>query len=174
MTEPAQAAHPERPIAGHLRQARAAVRAARMAYLRVRYAGKLEVGENSWLGAGAVLAAPDFVRIGRDVAIGRDFHVEANLRVGDGVLISSRVAIVGNDHRFDHTEQNIFWAGRLPSPTVVLEGDNLLGFGTTVIGPAAIARGCVVGAGSVVTGDLPPDSICVGAPARPVRVRSRL
>lgn len=166
--------HPERPISGHLRPSvRTAVRMARMAYLRARYNGKLEVGENSWFGARAMLAAPNFVHIGRDVAIGRDFHVEANLRVGDGVLISSRVAIVGNDHRFEGTDQNIFWGGRLESATVVLEGDNLLGFGATVIGPAAIAQGCIVGAGSVVTGDLPPDSICVGVPARAIRVRRR-
>lgn len=165
--------HPGRPLANHLRPLRSLIRSARVVYLRARYNGAFEVGRNSWFGAGAVLAAPDFIHIGDDVAIGRDFHVEANLRIGDAVLVSSRVAIVGNDHRFDDTRENVFWAGRLPSPTVVLEGDNLLGFGTTIIGPAKIGRGCIVGAGSVVTGDLPADSVCVGVPAQPARNRRR-
>src|ERR671920_2580867 len=101
-----------------------------------------------------------------NVSIGRDFHVETNVVIGDDVLISSRVGIVGRDHRMDDPTKTIYWAGRLPPARVVLEGDNLVGFGAVIVAPATIGRGCVIGAGAVVVGDLPPNTVCVGAPAR--------
>jgi acetyltransferase-like isoleucine patch superfamily enzyme len=132
---------------------------------------RLRVGENVSIGAEAVLLSPNELTIGSNVSIGREFHVETDLEIGGEVLISSRVAIVGRDHRFDDPHHSVYWAGRLAPGKVVLEGDNLIGFGTIVIGPARIARGCIVGAGSVVVGDLPPNTICAGVPARPIRSR---
>lgn len=132
---------------------------------------RLKVGRDVSFGPGAVLLPPDMLRIGDRVSIGRGFHVEANVVIGDDVLISSQVAIVGNDHAFGVRELSIYWAGRLPPATVVLEGDNLLGFGSVIVGSVRIGKGCVVGAGSVVTRDLPADTVCVGIPARPIRAR---
>ncbi len=144
--------------------------------LRARMAtrGKLRVGSNVSIGPRARFLAPTYVELGDNVSIGSDMHVEANLRVGSDVLISSRVAVIGNDHRFDDVAGSIFWAGRLPDCDVIIEGDNLIGFGVVLVAPVRIARGCIVGAGAVVTRDLPEDSVCVGSPARPIRTRRRL
>ncbi len=49
--------------------------------------------------------------------------------------------------------------------------DNLIGHKATIIGNVRIGKGCIVGAGSVVTKDLPPNTICCGVPARPIRDR---
>lgn len=46
-----------------------------------------------------------------------------------------------------------------------------LGFGVIVLGGVSIGRGTVVGAGSIVTHDLPDNAIAVGSPARVVRYR---
>jgi acetyltransferase-like isoleucine patch superfamily enzyme len=40
-----------------------------------------------------------------------------------------------------------------------------------VLDGAILRRGCVVGAGSVVRGEIPPYAVCVGAPARVIRYR---
>ena len=151
---------------------RAMVRFLRRLRLKIATGGKLHAGSNVYFGAGAVIKSPEFATFGDDVAVGRDFHVEANLRVGSGVLISSRVAIVGNDHQFD-ADDAVYWSGRLPASTVTIEGDVLIGFGAIIVGDVTIHRGCIVGAGSVVTRDLPPDTVCVGAPAAPIRMRER-
>lgn len=44
-----------------------------------------------------------------------------------------------------------------------------LGSGVIVLGPAVIGENAVVAAGSLVVGDVPPDTIMVGHPAKPVK-----
>ena len=56
---------------------------------------------------------------------------------------------------------------------VVLERHAGLGTNAVALPNVTIGEGTVVGAGAVVTEDLPPWTICVGAPARPVRERPR-
>lgn len=87
------------------------------------------------------------------------------------MLISSGVSFVGNDHRFDIPGKSIIWGGRLPASTIIVEGDNLIGFGVTIVGDVRIGKGAIVGAGAVVTRDLPPGMICVGVPAKPIKPR---
>lgn len=164
-------APPDRPISPRLVGLRRLARSVRVLSLRVRSRGHLSVGRNVWFGRGAVLAAPDTIRIGSNVAIGRHFHLETNLVIGDDVLISSSVAVVGNDHRFDNPATTVFWQGRADPACVVIEGDNLIGFGARIVGNVTIGRGAIVGAGSVVTRDLPGGYVCVGSPARPLRPR---
>lgn len=143
----------------------------RLIRLSVLLGSRLRVGRNVSFGAGAVLLPPSFAHFGDNVSIGRDFHLETNLHVGSDVLISSRVAIVGNDHTFDVRGTTIYWSGRRSAATVTIEGDNLLGFGVIIVGNVRIGRGCIVGAGAVVTADLPPDMVCAGIPARPIKPR---
>jgi bifunctional UDP-N-acetylglucosamine pyrophosphorylase/glucosamine-1-phosphate N-acetyltransferase len=53
----------------------------------------------------------------------------------------------------------------------VVEDDALIGSDTMLVAPVRVGRGAVTGAGSVVTRDLPPGQVALGAPARPVRRR---
>ncbi len=162
---------PDKIISGPLKPIRAVLRGLRMLRHKLSLRGKLSLGENVFFGKRCYLAPPQFLRVGNNVAIGMGTFVETNLEIGDDVLISSLVSFVGNDHRFDDPSQTVYWAGRLPPSTVVLEGDNLIGHKTTIVGNVRIGRGCIVGAGAVVTKDLPPNTICAGVPARPLRER---
>ena len=54
---------------------------------------------------------------------------------------------------------------------IVIEDDVWLGMGAKVMDGVCIGRGSVIGAGAVVTGDIPPYSIALGVPARVVRKR---
>lgn len=162
---------PQRPVGRGLRRLRAAVHTARRVRARVLYRGELTIGSDFRLGSGAVLATTGPVVIGDRVGIARNFHVETSLRVGDDVLVSSNVSLIGNDHDFSAEDRTVFLGGRNPQASVVIEGDNLIGFGATVIGDVTIGRGAIVGARSVVTRDVPPDCIVVGSPARVLRRR---
>lgn len=162
---------PDRPISKCLHLVRQVVRWSRLALWRVRLRGKMTVGRNVFFGRNCYLAPPSYLTLGDNVAIGSAFHLESNLTIIGDVLISSHVSIVGNDHRFDDPNHSVFWAGRLPPSSVVLEGDNLIGNGVIIVGNVRIGRGSIVGAGSVVTRDMPPNSICYGVPAKPMRNR---
>lgn len=162
---------PDRPIAPVLAPVRHAVRSVRLGIYRARLRSKGEFGKDVVIGRGAVLLPPEFCRLGDNVWIGRGLHLECNLDIGSDVLISSRVSIVSDDHRFDDPDVPIHKQGRKDPGVVVLEGNNLVGVGATIIAPSRIGRGCIVGAGSIVTRDLPADTVCVGAPAKPIRSR---
>lgn len=147
------------------------VRSVRLNIYKLKCRGKLSWGQNCWIGPGARIGPPEFCRLGTNVGTGADMIVEANLTVGDDVLISSRVAFISDDHKFEDPSTTIFWNGRREPCEIILEGDNLIGHGVIVIGPVKIGKGCIVGAGAVVTKDLPPYTICLGMPAKPFRPR---
>jgi acetyltransferase-like isoleucine patch superfamily enzyme len=94
-----------------------------------------------------------------------------NAVLGDDIMISGSVALVGNDHAFDDPARTVQTQGRLLYSTVRLEGDNLIGYGTIIVGNVTVGRGAIVGAGSLVTTDLPAATVCIGRPARPIRSR---
>jgi acetyltransferase-like isoleucine patch superfamily enzyme len=169
MSDPTAA--PDRPIAGTLKPLRSVVRALRVHRVNLMSGRKMHVGRNFAIGGGGQVLCPTFFRAGDDVHIGRDFLCEVDVTMGDGVLVSSRVCFIGDDHEIPPAGESLFFAGRRPAQHVRLEGDNLIGNGTIVLGNVTIGRGAVVGAGSLVLADVPPHAIVVGRPARLVRYR---
>lgn len=142
---------------------------------RVRIAislrSKLHLGRNNHFGARCYFRPPSFMHISDDVSFGSNVIVETNLRVGPQCLISSNVSFVGNDHAFNDRSSNVYWQGRLPPSTIILEGNNLIGHRVTIVGNVTIGKGAIVGAGAIVCKDLPSDMVCVGVPAKPIRCR---
>ncbi len=140
-------------------------------------AGGLHLGRN------VRLWAPDYIKIGANVYIGRDTHIECNIRIGDHCLIANQVALVGkNDH--DHRRPGVpvrfsMWAGAADAPeeqrqAIIIGDDVWLGFRSIVISGVTIGRGAIIAAGSVVTRDVPPYSIVAGNPARKIGDRFSL
>ncbi len=151
--------------------ARRCVRRVRFARFLLHAPGRIRVGRDFIIGPRPVIARGVRFHAGDRVNIAGEFVMHVNLTIGDDVMISSRVAFIGNDHSFDDPAKTIQDQDRLPASCAKLEGDNLIGFGTIVIGDVKIGRGTIVGAGSVVTRDLPENSICVGIPAAPIKKR---
>lgn len=113
----------------------------------------LEIGEHSNIGSGCLLSSMDGLKIGRHVLIA------ANCYIGGGTYRSDRVDI-------PVVQQGYLMKG----PVVV--GDNCwLGAGVTVLDGVKIGRDCIVGAGAVVTRDLPDFAVAAGVPARVLRIR---
>lgn len=147
------------------------VRAVRRLNLVVRAPGRVHLGRNAVVGPGARLARGAVLRTGSNVSIGANFVCEVDLTVGDDVMISSNVSFIGNDHSFDEVGRTITEQAPLPRAKATVRGDNLIGFGTIVLGSVTIGRGAIVGAGSLVTASLPDEMIAVGRPARAARRR---
>lgn len=166
-----QQAAPDRPIVGWLKPLRNLVRQARFLRVDAMSGGRMAVGRNFAIGGGGQVLCPTFFRAGDDVHIGRDFLCEVDVTIGSGVLVSSRVCFIGDDHEIPPAGVPLYSAGRRPAQHVRLEGDNLIGNGTIILGNVTIGYGAVVGAGSLVLRDVPPNTIHVGRPARFVRYR---
>jgi bifunctional UDP-N-acetylglucosamine pyrophosphorylase/glucosamine-1-phosphate N-acetyltransferase len=58
--------------------------------------------------------------------------------------------------------------GKQKHPTIIEEGV-FIGSDTMLVAPVKIGKGARTGAGSVVTKDVPPYTLAVGVPARPIR-----
>lgn len=132
---------------------------------------KVTVGRNFSIGGGAHILSPHHFRAGDDVRIGRDLLCEVDATIGDGVLISSRVCLIGNDHVIPPAGTPIYPGGGMPETHIEIMGDNLIGNGVILLGSVAVGHGAVIGAGSLVLHDVPPNTVVAGRPARAIRLR---
>lgn len=127
------------------------------------------LGNEVLLGRGTVLSTRngtveigDFSNIGANCRLG----TTTKLKLGKHVLLAARCYIGGAQHKFDRLDIPIMRQGYESKGGVVIEDDVWLGTDVKVLDGVTIGTGCVVGAGSVVTKDLPPYSIAVGVPAK--------
>lgn len=146
---------------------------------RLAIAGKasyLSCGTDLHIGRHSRLWAPEKIRIGNGVYIGKDVSIECNAEIGDYVLIANRVALVGrHDHDFRSVGTPVRfspWIGSKKSPgqhlneAVTIEPDVWVGFGAIILSGVTIRRGAIVAAGAVVSKDVEPYEIVGGNPAK--------
>jgi heptaprenylglycerol acetyltransferase len=112
------------------------------------------------------------ISVGRHVFIGLDSYLDDQfpelIRIEDDVTISFRVTIVVHD---DARRMDRISPGQLEGTVapVVLERGCYLGAACLVLPGVTVGERAVVGAGAVVTRDVPPGKVVVGVPARVVR-----
>lgn len=92
------------------------------------------------------------------------------ITIGKNCLISAYSAIVANNHRFTDIRKPIKYQG-VTSKGITIEDDCWLGHGVVVLDGVTIGKGSVIGAGAVVTKDIPPFSVAVGTPAKVIKNR---
>lgn len=115
---------------------------------------------------------PSEIVIGQRTTIGAnvDFDTTYGLTIGENVIFSNWVAIITHDHGFKRDEI-INKQPIVPKYNTVIGDDVFCGFRSIVIGGISIGDGVVIGAQSVVTKNVEPYSIVVGAPAKKVGER---
>lgn len=109
------------------------------------------------------------IRIGCDVDITSVTIVAAQLIVvGDRTVIGANSVVIDTDfHPLDPALRRRLSEGGATRP-VVIEDDVFIGAGCLILKGVRLGRGCVIGAGSVVTRDVPSGAIVGGNPARPL------
>jgi acetyltransferase-like isoleucine patch superfamily enzyme len=152
------------------------IKNALLRYLAVRK--NVVHGSSFHVGPGSIVWAPRELRIGNNVYIGKFATIEVDGEIGDGVLVANSVGIVGRTdhdiHQIGTTISESAWVGNDPanlSQSVVIGSDVWIGYGAVIMSGTSIGDSAVIGAGSVVTKDVPPNSIVAGNPGRVVRQR---
>lgn len=132
------------------------------------------IGPHCTLSAGVspehVLDRDTVVSIGSGCLIGRGSGVVAHesVEIGDDVFTGHHVYITDANHGYEDPDVPIGRQFAAPRPVSIGAG-SWLGHGSIVLPGARIGRHVVIGAGSVVTGEIPDHSVAVGVPARVVR-----
>lgn len=122
------------------------------------------------IGPGQVLLRDPTLRIGDRSVVGRACTLAAHFEVviGDGVWLAPQVFVTDQGHGWE--ELNVPIGRQLGEAQPVAIGDgSWLGHGVIVLPGVTIGEHVAVGAGAIVTTDLPDRCVAVGAPARPVR-----
>jgi acetyltransferase-like isoleucine patch superfamily enzyme len=144
-------------------------------YARRGY-GRLVLGRWVHLGVDCALRCHEgTLSLGDKSVLARDISINCYLdvEIGDSALIADSVYVSDFDHKFSDLTQPIKDQG-IAKSRVRIERDVWLGTKVTVSRGVVIGEGTVVGANAVVTRDLPPYSVAVGAPARVVKDRRAL
>lgn len=130
--------------------------------------GEIRIGDDCELRCFARLEAHDgSIRVGARCGINPFTLLSGygGLTIGNDVRIGSHCAILSSTHRFGSSETSIREQGIEKCETVI-EDNVWMGHGCTIVGGVRIGSGSVIGAGAVVTRDVPPDSIATGVPAQ--------
>ena len=107
------------------------------------------------------------IRVGRNVFINQNctFYDLGGLDIADDVMIGPNVSILTSSHPLEPSQRR---ASVIAKP-VAIERNVWIAGSVTIIGGVTIGENSVVAAGSVVTRDVPPNTLVAGNPARIIR-----
>ncbi|MCB9159898.1 MAG: CatB-related O-acetyltransferase [Caldilineaceae bacterium] len=88
-------------------------------------------------------------------------------------MMAPDVTIVGENHRFDRLDLPMRLQGYQRFPPVRIEDDVWIGARAIILPGVTIGQGAIIGAGAVVTKDVPAYAVCAGNPARVLRLRTQ-
>ncbi|WP_216647480.1 sugar O-acetyltransferase [Chitinophaga sp. SYP-B3965] len=120
-----------------------------------------------------ILIPPFYTAGGNEIRVGQNVFINQNctlydlggLDIGDDVMIGPNVSIITTGHPIDPSERRNATIGN----PIVIERNVWIAAGATIIGGVTVGENSVVAAGSVVTKDVPPNTLVGGNPAKIIR-----
>lgn len=131
-----------------------------------------EIGRGTKIGA--FVEVQKGAKIGENCKISSHSFVCEGVTIEDGCFIGHGVMFVNDNHPQAVTatgglESEADWAGRFVK--TIVKARATIGTNATILGDISIGRNALIGAGSVVTKDVPDGQIWAGNPAKFIRNR---
>ena len=128
-------------------------------YSQIRCSGSMkqlgvgvEIGKNSGLGEFSFLGAA------------------GGIKIGDNVIMGQNIRMHAENHNYADSDVLIRLQG-VVHKGIVIEDNCWIGAGVVILDGVTIGQGCVIGANSLVTRNIPANSVAVGSPARVIKSR---
>ncbi len=134
----------------------------------------IEIGQHVYIGHHTILKGyyKHKMIIGEGTWIGQQcfFHSGGGIVIGKNVGIGPGVKIITSFHKEEGIQKPILHS-QLEFAPVMIDDDCDIGVGAVVLPGVTLGRGVQVGAGAVVSKNLPPCAVAAGIPARIIRMR---
>jgi acetyltransferase-like isoleucine patch superfamily enzyme len=141
--------------------------------LQVGRRAQMRFGRWTWIGDGTKIRCHEgMVRIGAKTVLGQECTISAyqHVSIGDQCIVADRVMLIDFDHNVAEVERPIRRQGIYKRDVRV--GNNVwIGYGAQILRGTSIGDNAIVGAGAVVTKDVPANAVVAGVPARLIRMR---
>jgi acetyltransferase-like isoleucine patch superfamily enzyme len=137
--------------------------------------GPVELGDRVYIYRDSILETGHggYIKIGNDSSIHPRCQLNAYvsaIEIGRRVMIAPNCAFYSYNHGVA-PDQPIYKQPLSSKGPIVIDDDAWLAVGVIVLGGVRIGKGSVVGAGSVVTKDVPDGAIAMGVPAKVFKMR---
>ncbi len=142
-------------------------------HFRAFLAGKLfrSAGKEINIEKGVFFGSGQFVSIGDYSGIGINASIAGEVKIGSYVMMGPEVMIYTYGHQFNDLEKPMIFQGNSQVKPVIIEDDVWIGARVIILPGVTIGRGSIIGAGSVVTKDVPAYAVMGGNPAKIVKMR---
>jgi len=114
---------------------------------KITYPWKLTVGDNSW------------------ISDNTNLYTLGEIEIGKNVVISKKSYLCAASHDYTKETYDIF------ERKIVIEDEVWIATDVFIAPGITIGKGAVIGARSTVLSDMPAGMICVGYPAKPIKLR---
>lgn len=111
------------------------------------------------------------VSLGDYSGIGVNAKIYGRCTIGTHVMMGEDCTIIARNHQFNRIDKPMMYQGFQEEQPVSIGNDVWIGDRVIILPGVKIGDGCIVGAGAVVTSNLPAYSISAGNPARVIRYR---
>lgn len=142
--------------------------------LRTNGGGNIFIGKNTFIYKEAILMTyGGKIIIGDNVGINPYtiiYGMGKGVRIGNNVMIAAQSIIIPANHNAQSTSIPMNSQG-ISSKGIVIEDDVWIGAGVKILDGVNIGKGSIIGAGAIVTKNIPPYSIAVGIPAKIIKKR---
>ncbi len=126
------------------------------------------------IGDGFMIHSPFRCDFGSNIHIGNNFASnynlsildEAQVTIGDNVMIGPNCSIITIIHAFEATQRN---AGLMKAKAITIGNNVWIAANVVILPGVEIGDGAIIGAGSVVTKSIAANTLAAGNPCRPIR-----